>query len=449
MGRVSRSRLLLVVALVATVAMVGFDAQPRAGTESAAPKAADEVKLRPVAQDGSTALWPYTSRETRFETLTLPINVVIREDPAIVRAMLTREIADEGLDSDGTQRILPELGGDVWGQTHGATRYTYVHDRVGDDGTWQTEYAQLHVGSYLGSRQHVRLYDVSGEDGRATAIQAHHEHWDWFRLRHTVGSTAAGQVYLEQHFYGVPAVKQVSRERYANGGILDADGWVTVVDVRDRPAVPPGGAGGTGTPASMPGDPGDLPGGSMLDTTLVGLAGLAIAGTLATDELDEVRQEAEDALEQFREDLNVTRGHVLLFGSLATIPLGVRVGGVTVERLGLVTNPKLVVAAFYPVLVVGLPLCAYGFATGLGFAESALVAVLGLLTGVILDYTYLGIEVIPRYVLVQRALLLGAIAVVAAAGTVRADRRWRDNELLAVGILCWLLAVAWPLLDLL
>ncbi|WP_435359234.1 hypothetical protein [Haloarchaeobius sp. DFWS5] len=458
-SRVSRSRLVLLLALLVAVAMVSFDSGSTANSDEY--KSPDDVKLVTVHEDGQNALWPYTSRSQRFETLTLPLNVLVHEDPDLVQAMLTRQLPDATVDEASNESVLPALDGAAWDATHGATRYTYVRQLDDGTGTWAEEYSQLHVGSYLGSRQHVRLYEVPTDGAGATAIQAHNEHWDWFRLRHTVGSTAAGQVYVEQQFYGVPTVERVSRERFANGGILDSDGWVTVVDVRDG-SVPPIGVDATGNQQSVVAtdQPAGVRDGPAQSTdshgawSLFVLTGATLGLGMATDELDELQtglgdlqQEATDALEQFRAEWSVTRNHVFLFGTLAVFPLAVRAGSVTVETWQLVENPKYIAAVFYPLLVLGIPICAYHFAAGLGFAESALVAALGLLTGVVLDYGHMGIAVIPRYVIVQRLALVVALTAVAAAGSVRHERHWRANELLAAGVVCWTAAVVWPLLD--
>ena len=130
------------------------------------------------------------------------------------------------------EAVVVNGSGVAWADTRGATRYIYVETERGD--RWMTGTEQLHDGAYLGSRLHVRLYEVDGGGGTLTAVQAQHEHWDWFRLRRTVGSVSRGQYAVEQEFYGTGLIRDVSRDRFGNGGILDADDWVTVVDLVER-----------------------------------------------------------------------------------------------------------------------------------------------------------------------------------------------------------------------
>ena len=449
--------LLVVAVLLATVGMAGSSA----GTQAMDAKSPADVTLVAVDENGSTALWPYTSRETRFETLTLPINVVVRAEPDRVGWMLRRDESGEFASA--------ESGHDShhatvhWQQADGATRYTYVGSHEDETGTWTDEHSQLHVGTYFGKRHHVRLYAVPGEAGDATAIQAHREYWDWFRLRHTVDSNAAGQMFVEREFARDGRTEAVRHERYGNGGIIDSDGWVSVVDVRDGTAPP-----GDGTNEGASGDRDAWPAlaGTLATVCCVGIASTSgrtaratvaqvratvtelrttVVGMRAT--VTGVETTVTDALDGLPGEWPLSRAHGLLFGGLAFLPLLVRVGSIAAEEWMYVTGPKGNAAVFYLLLVVGLPACAYRFAAGLGAAEGALVAILGFGAGVIADYTFLGVVVVPKDALSHRVALALALAVVAAAGTVRRDRRLRENELLAVGAVCWVAAVAWPLLD--
>ncbi|WP_435333597.1 hypothetical protein [Haloarchaeobius sp. TZWWS8] len=447
-SRVSRGQLLLLLVLLSSVVLFGLESGPRDGASPESRKSPDDVSLKTVHDGGTTALWPYTSRAQRFESLTLPVNVVVREDPDLVRAMLTRELSGSDVDEQSDD-ALPSLGEVPWRPTHGATRYTYVRNLDDGSGQWADEYSQLHVGTYLGTRQHVRLYRVPAKGGTVTAIQAHREHWDWFRLRHTVGSTSAGQVFVERQFYGARQVQKVTRERYGNGGILDADGWVTVVNIWQE-RTPPAGVADDGSTGPSSVDPREAGSGEAVPLGSFGVVTgtVAVVG-LAASNVGDLQKEASDALERLRADWSVTRNHILLFASLAALPLVVRAGAVAIEETGIITNPKHIAGVFYPLLVLGLPLCAYRFAADLGFAESALIAVLGFGTGIVADYTYIGIAFVPREILVQRLVLALTLGIVAAAGSVRLERRWRENELLAAGAVCWAAAVVWPLLSLL
>lgn len=141
-------------------------------------------------EDGGT-LWPYTSRTQSFEGRTLAMSVVVRASPGETRRLLVSETpadwepADPAVDPDAD--VV-----DRWTDTTGAVRYAYVES--GEDGQWLTERYQLDDGTYLGAREHVRAYGT--DDGGWTALQVHGEHWDWFRLRHTVDDVAVVRTHL-------------------------------------------------------------------------------------------------------------------------------------------------------------------------------------------------------------------------------------------------------------
>jgi hypothetical protein len=110
--------------------------------------------------DGDARLWPFTSRRRSFDSLTLPVNLVVEGSPGRVRSLLTegprewndstREWQGIGGDEDGPVGLR-------WSAATGADRYTYV-DTPGPGGTWIDETTQLHDGTYFGSRLHLRLY---------------------------------------------------------------------------------------------------------------------------------------------------------------------------------------------------------------------------------------------------------------------------------------------------
>lgn len=166
-----------IVALLALAALAGavaVPAQPPAVPDDAGPTLVD-------LRDGSR-LWPHTSRGRSFERRTLAMNVLVYAGPTVPRRALT---SGGTADWDRVEaRRSPDVVGFVpWKDAHGARRYTYV-ERTGGDGRWLGERYQLDAGDYLGTRRHVRAYAVDGADW--TAMQAHGEYWDWFRLRHTV-----------------------------------------------------------------------------------------------------------------------------------------------------------------------------------------------------------------------------------------------------------------------
>jgi len=87
---------------------------------------------------------------------------------------------------------------------------------------------QLSTGTYLGSRVHVRAYPAPSENW--TALQAHVEYWDPFRLRHTVTGVAEGGRFVERDLRDEPFVDGVSREYHGlDGG--GSHGWLTVVEL--------------------------------------------------------------------------------------------------------------------------------------------------------------------------------------------------------------------------
>jgi len=164
-----------------------------AATSSSSDTAVDRQEQL-VTVDEDSSLWPYTSSATTFEERTLAINVVVAGDPAETRRHL------EERSRGGWKRNRTRTGrrqryggrgcrrdGNGLGSADGSTRYAYVamgHDPTG--GTWLDESYQLHDGEYLGSRHHIRAYASPDSDDQWTAMQTHREHWDWFRLSHTV-----------------------------------------------------------------------------------------------------------------------------------------------------------------------------------------------------------------------------------------------------------------------
>jgi hypothetical protein len=186
--------------------------------------------------EGGTELWPYTAAGPSHDARTLGINVVIHGNSEDVRrAMMARsqlrwdETPPEEEDADpDSVEIDPEAERieDVirWREAGGAVRFTYVV--VDGESRWIDESYQLHSGTYLGQRMHIRAYE--DPQGEWTAMQAHDEHWDWFRLRHTVTGISDAQRELERDFMGVPFVEEVSRLPYENS-TADSDGWVTII----------------------------------------------------------------------------------------------------------------------------------------------------------------------------------------------------------------------------
>ena len=416
----------LVVALVGLVLVnptpVALDSGP-----DAPQRGPSDVKLVSPDPDGQGRLWPFTSRSRSFDSLTLPINLVFREDAARVRTQLTRG-RDAGFDpvTREWQGIAPE--GELpandgvnptWDDTTGATRYTYV-DLPGERGRWLDETAQFHDGTYFGSRYHVRLYEftpegrspTSDENPTWTAVQAHHEYWDWFRLRHTVTSLAKARKHLEVQYLGTGYTAEVSREWYANGGVIDSDGWVTVVDFR-----PP----------------------SVL--SLSARWGWLVVGLAAADRVLSAR-----VSRSVRRLVGVRTAPraLALAVVLALLPSAVRAGAIAVELGAPWVHVKAVTAVFYLVLAGGPPVAAVALPKRAHVTDWFSLGAIALGAGYLLDLSAIGVTVLPVAVVLHRLLSLVAVGLIAMGGARRASGRGR-NQYLAVGLALWIAVLAWPL----
>ena len=405
MGVVVAVTALLVITALAHVA-------PLSRSQTDGQRTATDVKLVRV-DDGSQRLWPYTSRRHDFNALTLPINVVVDEDADTVYRLLTAGYGGTTAEWETTnpknETIVLNGTETSWRRSHGATRYTYVETRRG--GQWLDESYQVHEGSYFGTRVHLRLYDGGTKQNQWTAIQAHAEHWDWFRLRHTVSGLAEARQFVERDFYGTYYLHEIERVRYANGGILDADGWISSIRVADWTTIGP----------------------QTLGPVVVAL-GFAFAGVPA-------------ALRETWEQSRVDSQHLLLFGLTAALPVAVRIAGILLERHTLLANtPKVITALLFPVLAVGLPAVAYRFGRELRTVDGFALTVLGFGVGVLADYAFLDIAVVPIPVVLHRAVLAVALGLLAAGGV-----RWDDDWFVrhrysVVGGVVWVAALLWTLL---
>jgi hypothetical protein len=383
-----------------------------------------DVKLVRPVENGSGLLWPYTSRQKSFETLTLPINVVVRERVQMVRYVFAAQADAEwqnqsALDnrSEANPVVIRNGTSAVWTTTTGSERYTYVRNESTDRARWSDATYQLHDGDYFGTRYHLRLYEGTGEGGTSwTAIQAHYEYWDWFRLRHTVGNLPRAQRYVESQLFGEWYVDEISRERYANGGVLGADGWVTVVDFDENVTLPP-----------------------------LQFLGPALFGLAVTPWLSRVRS-GRRTLRATIEDSGVTPRHVALFAGVLTLPLAVRVAGIAAERAFPSLVPYGIGVVLFPLLVLGLPVVAATLGRGLPADDAFGAGFGGLGAGFLADFAYLGVSEVLLDVLVHRSVLVIALGLVAAGGA-----RWdatgsvRDR-VLAVGVALWTWGILGPLL---
>jgi hypothetical protein len=431
---------------------------------TAEPRGPEDVNIVAVDPDSEDRPWPYTSRERRFETVTLPINVVVRGNDTRVRwFLMTGRDADWNESEAEWQGVggaeIGEAAGELdWYQVHGATRYAYVLSTRNPYGGWVEEAYQPHDGDYFGTRYHIRAYTGGRENTSWTAVQARHEHWDWFRLRHTVGSTADARRYVEQSFYGSPAVARVERERYANGGPSDADGWVTVATMR-QPAPPepgetgpepgPGNRTANGSESGSGAGPGDgvrHATGPVPSLRAWGLLAALLWGTALSFEAVDVRGRFDGTA---AEGVEVPDRLLALFAvALLTMP-SLRWASIVAERTVRWLPPKLVAGLGYLAIAIGLPAAVLLLARGTRADRAAPLAAGGIGIGILLDYVLVGITPVPVPVIPHRLAVVLTVGQSAAAGTrLRTDRR-REIALPVAAALLWVGVLVRPLLDLL
>ncbi|WP_280535821.1 hypothetical protein [Halopenitus sp. POP-27] len=415
----------LLVAVAIGLAVSGVVPEPGVEPDQGAepePPSVPEGSLIPV--DGDYAMWPYTSRERSAEGRTLAINVVFRDDPATVTEALrdgpgtdweeppdadvedadVGEALENASDANATTDAVADAGQEViedavttdWQRAHGSTRYTYF-EHEGGHGTWVTETAQLHTGTYLGTRTHIRVY--GSPDGAYTTLQAHGEYYDWFRLRHTVTHVSESPRTIEDDF--IESGAEVTREyRGIEGG--RSDGWVTVIDL-----------------------------GAVLPFIAVLLR-------------RQTRRSLRRAGTQLRAAV-VRHRHVgTLIVGLTAIVLGVRAAGIAFEAAYPGVSPKIAAAPLYLTLVVGLPAIVWMLADRCDADAAVAGTAIGLGGGFLLDVAFLGVAVPP-------SLIAHRTAVVAAAGLIafgRADTvAGRRRSIVVLGLISWVLVLALPLAD--
>ncbi|WP_435075065.1 hypothetical protein [Halorubrum sp. HHNYT27] len=385
----------LLVVVAVGLALSGAFAGPSAEEP---PAAVSEESL--VAVDGDYRLWPYTSRSASVEGRTLAINVVFHADAAATRAAIEGgtetdwEVTDgdESATTDDAEQVRAFVERD-WADARSSTRYSYVEGPSG--GTWLTETFELHDGTYLGVRDHLRAYE--SPDGAYTAIQAHEEYYDWFRLRHTVPGIDEPATRLEDELIRGSVDAEVRREYR---GIDDgwSDGWLSVIEL-----------------ASV--------------ATVAGALLRRRTRTAAVDFARRLRTEAERHTDA-----------AILGATLAAVVVGVRVAGVAVETAYPTLPPKAIAGPLYLVLAVGLPGLVVARARGCEPGAAGLGVVLGLGAGFVIDFAALGVAVPP-------ALLGHRIALLAALGVVAVGRAATDRTVLVAGTLAWAVGLALPLAD--
>jgi energy-converting hydrogenase Eha subunit C len=293
--------------------------------------------------------------------------------------------------------------GTTWDPAAGAVRLVYFEPADGSEPRWADADYQLRDGDYLGSRHHIRAY-TDPVDGNWTVMQTHHEHWDWFRLRHTVHSVEDSQSYVEEQFLDQPHVADLSREHFGNDVGSDADGWVTVIELEDW---------------------------------LTLSAGAFLVGSIAA---------AGRRIGLSPESSDTAVRAALLLGAVITPYLFVRFGAIAVERTVPGLNPKLIVVLFHPVLVVGVPVATYLAARPLEMIPAFAIASLGFFIALLVDYTYLGVHSLPLDTFVYQAAVVAAIGFIAAGASRRARRPNTELDHLRTGVLLWIVVGVLPLL---
>jgi hypothetical protein len=407
--------------------------------------------------DSESEFWRFLSPDEEFRERS-PINVIVRGDvEGVLQAMtgaggdweemhaVEEEVEDEAVEGFENQTVLEEehrhatglewgedqATGIAWSEAAGTTRYAWVDPGEGGDGYWMTETLQLEEGDYYGQRYHIRLYETPNTDDQWLAMQAHTEHFDWFTLRHRVDGVEAAQSKVEADFMDHPNVdpeQDIRRVYLENQGPSDADGWATIVDLTTMAAVPVG----------------------------LGLAsGYRRRAGSADGVLEERRPESESEGARGVDRLTVVdrqrirvvtdrieAGHVVLVFAILALFLGVRMGGLLLERRAPFLTPHMIAALLYPVIAVGIPVATYAIARGLtSRLDAAVVAAGSLSLAIWLDYGLLGVDVVPLDVVLQRMLVVIALGLIAAGAAKRAVRESAFNELLLVGVAMWVLVL--------
>jgi hypothetical protein len=383
----------------------------------------DERQLFSFEGDDS-GVWPYLSPSESFRQRS-PINVLVRADADTVVTALqssgnftwneTDRVEEHADPEDSIPRQLNLSNTAIdWGETTGTARYAYIYDGSGDpwtDGEWIGETDQLHNGDYYGHRTHIRLYESPvHEEEPWVAMQVHTEHFDWFTLRHAVDGVEEGQRQVEQEFMSLDNVDLVWRTYLANDGPSDADGWATVVELT----------------ITLPG-------------LLVGMLSMRDIWKRRLTSVDRARARA------IRNRLSIQQ--TFLVTSIVAIVLGVRAGGILLEwHTGL--SMHAIAGLLYPFIAVGIPIVTYVFSQQLTRRmDAAVTASAALGIGFLLDYGYLGVEVLPIEVVIQRTGVIMALGLIAAGAAKRATRERRLNKLLVSGVLLWIGLLAATLLE--
>ncbi|WP_049922573.1 hypothetical protein [Halopiger djelfimassiliensis] len=419
-------------------------------TDAVAPDTASQSDPEIVSlEDSDSGFWPYLNDRKAHEKRS-PVNVIVRGNTTTIVELLaehgdgdwratdqdhfstdefaaaaanetpTEGDANESADSNGTSLGPISPTAIPWSQADGATRHAYLDPGPDEPAYWTTETVQLEDGEYYGYRYHIRAYESPNPDDRWIIMQTHSEHFDWFTLRHRVDGVEQAQSRLESDLMAIPGVdtrEDVRRIYLGNEGPSDANGWATKLDLAAVALV-------VGLAAGRNRDPGRVLGGP-LEAYLT--------------ESDRVRlRAAADRLDA---------RHLLLAATVIAIVLGVRIAGIALDRTVDSLSAHGIAAVLYPCLAVGLPVAAYAIANGLERRlDAAVAASLSLAIAIWLDYSLLGVDVLPIDVVVQRMLVVIAFGSIAAGAARRATRDSRLNALLIGGVTMWTLVLVGTLL---
>lgn len=417
---------LLFVVFVVAGALGSAFVGPGGGTGGEDPPA--EQLLRP--SEAESYVWPYTSRSRSIEGRTLALNVVIVGTPEDVRSILMdrselewtpadeahsvneslplAELNGSGAISEGNEsEPLAQFNGSIstspWQTARGASRYTYVADNL-SSGAWVESEYQLATGTYLGSRTHIRAYP--GPSDNWTALQAHTEYWDWFRLRHSVTGIAEGGRTVERDLRDEPFVAEVNRVYHGfDGG--GSDGWISVIRLTS--------ANWTLVPSASADD-------ASARLTTLGIAGLVPAAAVF----------AVTAAPMRRRDLR----DVLLPVAVVAIVLGIRTAGLVAEGLFPAITPKLFAGLLYPVLIAGPFVASALLARNRPATRMALLAAAGLGAAFLLDWGSVGVSVVPIRLLLHRFALVGIF------GLFTLGVASEDRTVAGAGVVLWLTILA-------
>ncbi|AXR79159.1 hypothetical protein AArcMg_0937 [Natrarchaeobaculum sulfurireducens] len=428
-------------------------------TDELTPEADDGPEPAIISlEDSDSGFWPYLNARQAHENRS-PLNVVVRGDANQVLTLLAEhgdgdwEEADhdhfeaeellEFGDNETDSRMDPDADLDnvsnttvedvrpisptdiPWSEADGATRYAYLDPGPDEDGIWTTETLQLEDGEYYGYRYHIRAYESPNPDDEWVVMQTHSEHFDWLTLRHRVDGVEGAQLRLERDLMAIPGVdvqEDVQRLYLDNSGPSDADGWATKVDLTAMALAP----------------------------LALGLAArrdreihAESAGLLerASGEVDDRLNEGERARLAAVADRLEAR-HLILAGTILAIILGVRIAGIALDRTVDMLTVHMIAGLLYPVIAVGVPVATYAIANGLeSRIDAAVAASTSLAVAIWLDYSLLGVDVLPVDVVVQRALVVVALGLIAGGAARRATRNSRLNDMLVAGVGLWVVVL--------